>query len=196
MDTRNYLSAAALAFSAILVTSSAAPAPADVPQAAQAPVTTAVIATGGGAGGGSFSSVRAFSQMMGSDALQNELRTLRDKYGSDNVDNFVRTMDFAFIDGWKRAGEANVKMPTGTPDSGSALALDMIRAGTGTDHVFRITAMMDALWSPRVHAQIRNDIQSKYGSDAVTNFVRVGNQFFYDIAHSLGNSSVTLAPSQ
>jgi len=151
----------------------------------QLPITTAVIAAGGGAGEGSFSSVRAIAQMVGGDALQNELRALRDKDGSDNVDRFVHVLDFAFIDGWKRAGQDNVKMPAATSDTGTALALDMIRAGTGSDGAFRTSTMMDTLWSPRVHAQIHDDIVARYGSDVAANFQRVGDQFFNDLARSL-----------
>jgi|GEM_PF-6295875 len=148
-------------------------------------VTTAIIAAGGGAGGGSFSSVRAFSHMFGSDTLQSEMASLRNSMGADNVDNFVRVFDFAFIDGWKRAGEDDVKMPAATSDTGAALATDTIHAGVGPNGAFRLATMMDALWTPRVHEQIHGDIVAKYGNDAVANFERVGNQFFSDLAQSL-----------
>lgn len=154
----------------------------------QLPVTAALITLGGGAGEGSFSSVRAFSQMIGADPLQSEMATLRAKFGSDAVDRFVHIFDYAFIDGWQRAGQANLKMPAPTSDTGTALALDMIRAGTGRDGAFQITTMMDALWSPRVHQQIHSDIATKFGSDALSDFVRVGNQFFSDLAQSLHSS--------
>ena len=151
----------------------------------QLAVTSAIIALGGGAGEGSFSSVRALSQMIGSDSLQSELATLRTKFGSDPVDRFVHIFDYAFIDGWQRAGQANLKIPAPSPDTGTALALDMVRAGSGPSGGFQMTAMMDALWSARVHQQIHSDIVSKYGTDAAADFVRVGNQLFSDLAQTL-----------
>jgi hypothetical protein len=182
MDVRKYLSAG-LTLSALLAPSAVA-FPQNSP-ALQLPVTSAIIAAGGGAGGGSFSSVRALSGMIGSDALQSELASLRDKDGAGNVDSFVRIFDYAFIDGWKRAGQANLKMPPPSSDTGTALALDMIRAGTGPDGSFQFPTMMDALWSPRVHAQLHSDIAATYGKDALANFARVGNDFFTALAQSL-----------
>jgi hypothetical protein len=188
MNTRIFRAAAALALCALLAPN--IPASAQAGPSLQLPVTTAIIAAGGGAGAGSFSSIRALGHIIGSENLQTELRTLRDRYGSDNVDNFVQALDFSFIDGWQRAGQHDVKMPPPSSDSGIALALDIIRAGTGTDHVFRMSTMMDALWSPRVSSQIQADIAARYGSDTAGNFQRIGDQFFYDVAQALGKSEL------
>jgi hypothetical protein len=117
MHVRSILAAVGLTLAATAISAAQnSPAP-------QLSVTTAIISAGGGAGGGSFSSVRAFSQMIGGDALQAQIASLRDKDGSGNVDSFVRVLDYAFIDGWKRAGEANVKMPPPSSDTGTPLAL-------------------------------------------------------------------------
>ena len=164
------------------------------PTSPSLPVTSAFIAAGGGAG--SFSSVRAFTHIVGPDTLQAELAKLRLTFGGHNVDRFVRVLDYAINDGWQRAGQDDVKMPAPTADTGTALALDMVKAGTsGPNSTFRTTTMMDALLTARVHSQVGADIAARYGGDAVANFEGVGNQFFYDLAHSLGNSSVTLPNS-
>jgi hypothetical protein len=179
MHVRSILAAVGLTLAATAISAAQnSPAP-------QLSVTTAIISAGGGAGGGSFSSVRAFSQMIGGDALQAQIASLRDKDGSGNVDSFVRVLDYAFIDGWKRAGEANVKMPPPSSDTGTPLALDTIRAGTRSDGTFEFARMMDALWTPRVHARIHDDIASTYGNNALANFERLGNDFFNGLAQSL-----------
>ena len=165
------------------------------PTSPSLPLTSAFVSAGGGAGSGSFSSIRAFTRLLGGDQLQTELQKLRDTFGGRRVDRFVRTLDFAFIDGWQRAGQDDVKMPSPSPDSGNALVLDMIKAGTGSDGTFRMSTMMDALLTARVHGQVGADINSRYSSDAVANFEGVGNQFFADLAKSLG-ASVSIPTSR
>lgn len=144
------------------------------------PVTAAFIAAGGGAG--SFSTVRAFNTTIGADALQAELRSLRSKFGSEDVDRFVRAMDFTMIDAWKRAGQDDVAIPPPSSDSGKTLVLDMIRAGTAPGGAFRMNAMLDALLTPQVHGQVQSDLNARYGPDAAATLDRVGTQFFSDLA--------------
>src|SRR5690348_16379235 len=64
-------------------------------------VTAAFIKAGGGAG--SFSTVRAFSSMIGDTVLQSELAKLRTRFGARATDRFVHVFDFAMSDAWKRA---------------------------------------------------------------------------------------------
>jgi hypothetical protein len=185
------------ALKAVLVAAGAFLLAAAVPASPGLPLTVAFIDAGGGAGAGSFSSVRAFGQTLGSAALQSELTKLRSTFGDRRVDRFIHALDYAFIDGWKIAGTDNVTMPSPSPDSGNALVIDMIKAGTSAgDNTFRVTAMLDSLLTARVHAQVASDLTTRYGGDAATNLEAVGNEFFYDVAHSLGEGvSIPTAPS-
>jgi hypothetical protein len=184
MKKHTHFWGAAISMSALVLLGSA-------PTSPSLPTTTAFIAAGGGAG--SFSSVRAFTRILGADATQSELAKLRATFGGPRVDQFVRVFDYTVADGWKLAGSDDVKMPPPSGDTGNALVLDMIKAGTGPpNQTFRITTMMDALLTPQVHAQVGNDIASHYGSDAIGDFESVGNQLFYDLAQSLGDNSVAL----
>lgn len=153
------------------------------PTSQNLPTTVAFINAGGGAG--SFSTVRAFTNLIGADALQTELRNLRSQYNGNDVDRFVRAMDFTIGDAWQRAGQDDVKMPVASADSGKTLVRDMITAGTFSGGAFRMSAMLDALLTPKVHAQVSNDLSERYGPDAVANLERVGNQFFSDLAQTL-----------
>lgn len=152
------------------------------PTSPSLPVTAAFITAGGGAG--SFSMVRAFDTMIGNDALQSELQTLRDKYGNHDVDRFVHQMDFAISDGWERAGQDDVKIPAASSDTGKDLLRDMIKAGTTSSGRFQMSKMMDALLTARVHGQVASDLSARYGQDAVANLERIGTQFFSDLAQS------------
>jgi hypothetical protein len=153
------------------------------PTSQSLPLTVAFINAGGGAG--SFSTVRAFTNLIGSDALQAELRNLRSQYNSDDDQRFVRAMDFTISDAWQRAGQDDVKMPSPSTDSGKALVRDMINAGTAPGGAFRMNAMLDALLTPKVHGQVMNDLNARYGPDASPNLERVGTQFFSDLAQAL-----------
>lgn len=178
----------AVVLAAMLALSSPTLAQKTPPQ--QLAVTVALIQSGGGAGAGSFSSVRTLAKLAGTDALQAELSRLRTANGSDNVDGFIQSLDYTFIDGWQRAGQNNVKMPPASSDTGTALAMDMIRAGTDSNHTFHMSTMMNALWTPRVYAQVQADLASRYGSDAAQNFESIGDQFFIDLASQLGAQSI------
>jgi hypothetical protein len=153
------------------------------PTSQNLPVTVAFIKAGGGAG--SFSTVRAFTNLIGADALQAELRNVRSQYNSDDDERFVRYLDFTINDAWQRAGQDDVKMPPPSDDAGKGLVRAMISAGTAPGGTFRMSAMLDALLTPKVHAQVMGDLNARYGPDAAPNLERVGTQFFSDLAQTL-----------
>ena len=147
-------------------------------------VTGAFIAAGGGAG--SFSSVRAFSNMVGDTAVQTALREERDRFGSDRVDQFVEVFDFAIADGWKRAGQYDVSIPGDTSLTGRSLANSLLQLGTFNGK-FDSGMLFNKLFTPKVSAAIATDAAKKYGNDAMISFYKIGDQFFSDLQPALNN---------
>lgn len=139
------------------------------------------VAAGGGAG--SFSSVRAFDAMIGAQPLQSELAKLRGVFGEKPVDQFTPTLDFAVADAWKRAGQDDVHIPAPTGIDPHALAAELVHAGANNGN-FSMGALLDDLFTPRVHAQVSADVDSKYGPGTEKNLESVGDRFFSDLAQS------------
>jgi|GEM_PF-5718791 len=153
---------------------------------------SSLIASGGGPG--SFSSVRAFDAMIGPDALLSAENQLAASYGDAGASQFVSTFDFAIADAWKLAGQNDLRMPPATQTGGQALATDLVRAGTDRSGTFRSAQLFITLLGPSVAAQLMNDIDQRYGPGSATAFDRIANQFFYDVAQTVG-TNVSLAPN-
>jgi hypothetical protein len=169
----------------------AATFPADATRIVANGLTGALIDSGGGPG--TFSSVRAFSSMIGDSALQNELRKLRSQYGSDNIDFFVQAFDYAMHDAWQLAGQSNITVPS-EQIAGRALAQALINAGTN-QHVFTTRRLLGVLLTPKLRNDVVNDLKLRYGPDKTEEFSRMGNQFFYDVAQLIGDQEVALSPN-
>jgi hypothetical protein len=155
-------------------------------------VTGALIEAGGGPG--TFSSVRAFASMIGESALESELAKLRTQHGASNTDTFVAAFDYAMDDAWMEAGRSNIHVPTPSQPSGRDLARALIGAGT-VDHIFGMHHMLGVLLTPKLRNDVVNDIKLKYGADQGDLFIKMGNQFFYDIAQLVGDESIALSPN-
>lgn len=133
------------------------------------------IAAGGGAG--SFSTVRAFTKMVGDTAFQAALREQRDKYGADNTDRFVEMFDYAMDDGWKRAGQADVAIHNDTSLDGEQLVNALIQLGTQKGK-FDSGTLFNNMFTPKVSGQIATDIAKKYGNDAMISFYKIADGLF------------------
>jgi hypothetical protein len=158
---------------------------------AEVTVTAALYTEGGGAG--AFSSVRALNSIFGDATVTAELLKLRGGYGNAAVDQFVKVFDYAVSDAWQRAGQSNITFPTSSPLSGHELAVALVQAGTATDHTFWFGTLLDRTLTHKVHVQVMSDIDTKFGGDADTQFHRIANQMFYDLAQDLKLTETKLA---
>jgi hypothetical protein len=132
--------------------------------------------------------------MIGPDAFLNEENKLGATYGDDNASQFVNTFDFAMADAWKLAGKNDLRMPPAAQNGGQALATELVRAGTGSDGKFRSAQLFIALFGPIVAVEVMNDVNARFGPGSAENFDRIDNQFFYDVAQTVG-TNVGLAPN-
>ncbi len=139
-----------------------------------------------GGGAGSFSMVRAFTNLVGQTTYQSVLLQERNRFGPDAVDQFVEIFDYAIADGWQRAGKADVAIRTDSL-SGSALVNALLQLGTGKNGRFDSGTLFNALFTPKVSAQIAADVAKKYGNQAMGSFYRVGDNFFNDLRATLSN---------
>jgi hypothetical protein len=169
----------------------AAALPAGATRIVASGLTGALIEAGGGPG--TFSSVRAFASMVGDSVLQTELGKLRSQYGSDNVDFFVGAFDYAMHDSWQLAGLSNISVPS-QQIGGHALAQALVNAGTN-EHVFTTRRFLGVLLTPKLRNEVVNDLKLRYGADQTEEFVRIGNQFFYDVAQLVGDQYIALSPN-
>jgi len=139
------------------------------------PVVGDFISAGGGAG--SFSTVRAFTKMVGDTAFQAALQEQRDKYGADNTDRFVQVFDYAMADGWKRAGQADVAIPSDTSLDGQQLVNALIELGSNKGK-FDSGTLFNNMFTQKVSAQIAGDIAKKFGNDAMISFYKIADGLF------------------
>jgi hypothetical protein len=153
---------------------------------------SSLIASGGGPG--NFSTVRAFNTMIGPDALVAEQDKLASIYGRRNAGMFVDTFDFAMADAWRLAGAHDMSMPPPSEADGQTLAAQLVRAGTNADGTFNSAELFIVLMGPVVATQLMADINQRFGPGSALTFTRIGNQFFYDVAQTVG-ANVKLAPN-
>jgi hypothetical protein len=153
------------------------------------PVAVDFIQAGGGPG--SFSMIRAWDNMVGSNALQADLTKLTSVYGRRATDQFVRIFDFTLADGWNRAGKDNVDVPGPTGSAGRLLALTMLRAGRAPDGQIWMGYLLGHVLSPRINSQISADINNRYGVDADARFNRMADQFLGHVAHQVEMASTS-----
>jgi hypothetical protein len=145
---------------------------------------SSLIASGGGPG--SYSTVRAFDAMIGSDAVLANERQIGASYGQTNEDRFVHMFDYAIADAWQLAGKNNVSLPPPSGVTGQALATQLVQAGVGAGGTFDATRMLAALFGDKIATQVMADLNAKYGAGASDNFDRMADQFFHNIGQTVG----------
>jgi hypothetical protein len=139
-----------------------------------------------GGGAGSFSMVRAWDNMIGPSALEEDLTGLTSRYGEVATDQFVSIFNFAIADAWKHAGTDNVSLPEPMENGGWPLALAVVRAGKAPDGQLSTGYLLGNVLSPRVYSQVAADINARYGSDADDQFRQVSNEFLNLVALQIG----------
>lgn len=145
-------------------------------------------------GGGvkNFSFVKALTAMVGPKLVKAEVAKLTKQYGDKNIDQWVKTWDFAVPDAVAVATKAGVKLPPPAHLSGKQLAAALVKVGS-TSGAFWTGDMLDHTISNKVHNAVMDDIDAKYGQAADAEYHKITNQAMYDLAHALGANSVKLA---
>ena len=92
----------------------------------------------------------------------------------------------------KIATAAGVTLPAG-PLSGHKLASTLVGAGADKDGTFYTEFLLDKAVTHKIHMQVMEDIDSKFGEAADRNYHRLTNQAMVDVAHALGAKSVKVA---
>lgn len=154
-------------------------------------VTASLVKAGGGPA--HFSTAKALTSMVGPKLVTAEVGKLTKQYGKASVGSWLTVFDFAVADSLKIATAAGVKLPAG-PLSGHKLAATLVGAGTDKNGVFYTEFLLDKAVTHKIHMQVMEDIDSKYGEPADKNYHRVTNQAMVDVAHALGVKSVKVAP--
>jgi hypothetical protein len=157
-------------------------------------VTAALVMAGGGPA--KFSTAAALTTMVGKSTVAAEVAKLSKQYGAAEVNQWLKTFDFAVNDSLKIATAAGVKLPPADPKmTGKALATALVTAGKDADGVFQIEYLLDKAVSHKIHVQVMNDIDaaSGLGKKADLDYHTISNQAFYDVGEALG-VSVKLAP--
>jgi len=146
-------------------------------------VTASLVSAGGG--GDNFSIATALTSMVGADLTNAEVTKLTKQYGKDNVDSWITVFNFAVPDSLDKATKAGVTLPA--PDlSGKQLAATLVSAGLDSHGVFYTEFLLDKAVTHDIHMAVMDDIDSKYGAPADTNYHRITNQAMVDLAHALG----------
>ena len=153
-------------------------------------VTSALVAAGGGAG--HYSTAKALTSMVGPKLVQAEVAKLTGQYGKDKVGSWLKVGDFAVDDALTIATKAGVKLPKPTL-KGKALASALVQAGVGKDNAFYVELLLDKAVSHKIHDQVMDDIDKKYGGTTDAQYHRISNQAFVDLAHALGVKNVKLS---
>ena len=152
-------------------------------------VTASLVQAGGGPA--QFSTVKALASMVGGKLAQAEVAKLTKQYGKAKVTSFLQVGDFAVKDALRIAAKAGVKLPKGNL-RGKQLASTLVKAGLEKDGTFNIELLLDKALTHKIHEQVMDDIDKKFGPTADANYHKIANQAFHDLAHALGAKSVKL----
>jgi hypothetical protein len=155
-------------------------------------VTVALIKAGGGPN--NFSLVTALKSMLGSDTVSSEVSKLKNQFGQKKVNMWVKVMNFYVNDALKIMNNNNVNLPAPANVSGKQLAKTLVKAGTADNGIFWAGNLFDHALGHKVHVQLMNDADKKFGANWDANAHAVTNQAFYDVAQALGMNNVKLAP--
>ena len=153
-------------------------------------VTASLVKAGGGPA--HYSTAKALTSMVGPKLVTAEVGKLTKQYGKASVGSWLTVFDFAVADALKIATAAGVKLPTG-PLSGHKLAATLVGAGADKTGTFYTEFLLDKAVTHKIHMQVMEDIDSKYGEPADKNYHRLTNQAMVDVAHALGAKSVKVA---
>ena len=153
--------------------------------------TAALVKAGGGAA--NYSTAKALTSMVGGDTVNKEVAKLSKQYGKAKVMQFLKTFDFAVDDSLKIATADGIKIPAPAPLSGKALAAALVKTGTASDGTFWTGLLLDHAVSHKIHDQVMDDIDAKYGKTADADYHKISNQAHYDLGQALGDTSVKLA---
>ena len=153
-------------------------------------VTASLVQAGGGAD--NFSIATALTSMVGADTVTAEVGKLTKQYGKPRVDSWITVFDFAVKDALTIATKAGVTLPEGTL-TGKELATTLVTAGTDSKNTFYTEYLLDKAVSHKIHMQVMDDIDAKYGAKADTDYHRITNQAMVDVAHALGAKTVKVA---
>jgi hypothetical protein len=154
-------------------------------------VTVALVKAGGGPQ--DFSLVTALNNMLGKKTVNAEVQKLTKQYGKKRVHMWVQVMNFYIDDTLKIAKKKGISLPPPASLSGKDLAVALVKAGTAKDGTFWAGNLFDHAVSHKIHVQLMNDADKKFGAKWDANAHKVTNQAFYDVAHALGHKSVKLA---
>jgi hypothetical protein len=152
-------------------------------------VTASLVQAGGGAA--HYSTAKALTSMVGKKLVDAELAKLTKQYGKAKISSWIKVGDYAVADSLRIATRAGVKLPKGNL-RGKALASALVKAGLEKDGVFNIELLLDKAVSHKIHEQVMDDIDKKFGGAADANYHKISNQAFYDLAHALHATSVKL----
>jgi len=150
-------------------------------------VTASLVQAGGGAA--KYSTAKALSAIAGSKLAKAEVAKLTKQYGKAKMASFLQVGDFAVKDALRLATKAGVKLPKANL-SGTKLASTLVSAGLEKDKTFNIELLLDKAITHKIHEQVMDDIDKKFGGNADANYHRISNQAFYDLGHALGAKSV------
>jgi len=153
--------------------------------------TAALVKAGGGAT--HFSTATALTSMVGSATVGKEVAKLDKQYGKTAVTQFLKTFDFAVDDALKIATADGITLPAPAPLTGKALAVALVKMGTTRHGTFWTGWMLDHAVSNKIHNQVMDDIDAKYGQAADAKYHTISNQAFYDLGQALGDTSLKLA---
>jgi len=152
-------------------------------------VTASLVQAGGGPA--KFSIATALTSMVGADAVNGEVAKLTKQYGKDKVGSWITVFNYAVGDALKIATKAGVKLPEGNL-TGTDLAKTLVTAGLDKDGTFYTEYLLDKAVSHKIHEQVMDDIDKKFGGEADTNYHAISNQAMVDLAHALGVNDVKL----
>jgi hypothetical protein len=152
-------------------------------------VTASLVKAGGGAA--KYSTAQALTSMVGSKLVTAEVGKLTKQYGKAKVASWISVGNFAVKDALAVATKAGVKLPAGNL-SGKKLASTLVNAGLEKDGTFNVELLLDKAVTHKIHEQVMDDIDKKFGATADANYHKISNQAFYDLAHALGAKTVKL----
>lgn len=153
-------------------------------------VTASLVQAGGGPA--HYSTAKALTAMVGGKLVGAEVAKLTKQYGKAKVTSWLTIFDFAVNDSLKIATQAGVKLPAATLH-GKKLATALVQAGLDKTGTFYVEYMLDKAVSHKIHDQVMDDIDAKYGATADANYHAITNQAMVDVAHALGAKNVKLS---
>jgi hypothetical protein len=148
------------------------------------PLTVSLVVAGGGPA--NFQSTTLVGFLAGA-KTQDEVNSLTQKFGADNVKSFLGVFNFVISDSLAIATKAGVKLPAPDPlvTNGKSLAQGLYMLGVDKGN-FNVEFMLDGLVTHPIHVQVMKDIDAKYGTSADANYHAVLTQAMTDLKSVYG----------